>query len=121
MRDQPTGEALLASASSLLRNEVLPSLAAEQKYSLLMALNAMSIAQRQLKYGDAPEAQELAKLNILLGEDFQSTQSANMKLAELLRAGAGDPGQPMRSALLLHLQEVGKQRLLESNPKALNN
>jgi|UniRef100_UPI004048B25B hypothetical protein len=121
MRDQPTGEALLVSASSLLRNEILPSLSADQKYILLMVLNAMSIAQRQLKYGDAPEAQELEKLNTLLDENFDSVRSANKKLADLVRTGAGDPGQPLRHSLLVHLKEVGRQRLLESNPKALNN
>lgn len=121
MRDKPTGEALLAAASFLLRNDVLPILPAEHKHSLLMALNAMSIAERQLKFGEAPEAGELIALSRLLGKDFEDVRSANVQLATSLRAGVGDPGQSMRLALFTHLKKVGTQRLLESNPKALNN
>lgn len=119
MREQPRGDALLACARQLLRDEVLPALPADRKHALLMALNAMSIAERQLQYGDAPEAEELAALRELLDDGRISLAEGNRRLARALREGAGDPGSPRRAVLFAHLRAVGRQRLAESNPKAL--
>ncbi|NMG45275.1 hypothetical protein GPA22_16290 [Aromatoleum toluvorans] len=119
MREQPKGEALLACARQLLREEVLPVLPAERKHALLMALNAMSIAERQLQNGDAPEAAELASLRNLLDDGKVALADGNRRLARALREGAGDPGSPRRDALFAHLRVAGRQRLAESNPKAL--
>lgn len=119
MREQPKGDALLACARQLLRDEVLPALPAAHRHALLMALNAMSIAERQLRNGDAPEAQELAGLRELLDDDKVSLVDGNRRLAQLLREGAGDPGMPRRGVLFAHLRASGQQRLAESNPKAL--
>jgi hypothetical protein len=119
MREQPRGDALLASARQLLREVVLPALPAERKHALLMAMNAMSIAERQLRNGDAPEAQELAELRELIDDDKVSLPEGNRQLARVLRAGHGDPGSPHRNALFAHLRRVGEQRVAESNPKAL--
>lgn len=120
MRDRPTGEELLACARRVLREKVLPALPGENKHDLLMALNAMSIAERQLHYGEAPEQQELAALSALLGESLADPGEANRYLSRRLREGGGDPGQPQRAELFAHLRAAGRQRLLESNPKALN-
>ena len=119
MREQPRGQDLLACARQLLRDEVLPALPAERRHALLMTLNAMSIAERQLRNGDAPEAQELAALRGLLDDQRVSLAEGNRRLAQALRAGAGDPGSPQRAALFAQLRTVGRQRLAESNPKAL--
>jgi hypothetical protein len=119
MREQPRGEALLASARQLLRDTVLPALPAERKHALLMVMNAMSIAERQLRNGDAPEARELAELQELLDDRKLSLPEGNRQLSQLLRAGRGDPGSPQRPALFAHLRRVGEQRVAESNPKAL--
>ena len=119
MRDRPTGEDLLTSARKVLREKVLPSLPADHKHAALMVLNAMSIAERQLHYGQDPERQELAALSGLLDEPFGELGAANRSLAIALRNGEGDPGQPRRAALLAQLRVMGRQRLLESNPKAL--
>jgi len=119
MREQPRGDALLASARQLLRDEVLPALPAERKHALLMAMNAMSIAERQLRNGDASEAQELAELRELLDDRKVSLPEGNRQLARLLRPGGGDPGSSRRDELFAHLRRVGEQRVAESNPKAL--
>ena len=119
MREQPRGDMLLASARQLLRDEVLPALPAERKHALLMAMNAMSIAERQLRNGDGPEASELAALRALLDEEKLSLADGSRRLAALIRAGEGDPGAPRRGAILAHLRKAGEQRVAESNPKAL--
>lgn len=120
MRDRPTGEELLACARRVLREKVLPALPSEHKHDLLMALNAMSIAERQLHFGEAPERQELAALSALLDESFADPGKANRRLSSRVREGGGDPGQPQRTELFAHLRAAARQRLLESNPKALN-
>jgi hypothetical protein len=119
MREQPRGDALLACARQVLRNDVLPALPADRKHALLMVLNAMSIAERQLQSGDRPETEELAALRVLFDDGRISLAEANRQLARELRDGAGDPGSPRREALFAHLRAVGRQRLAESNPKAL--
>jgi hypothetical protein len=119
MRDRPTGEELLACARKVLREKVLPSLPADHKHALLMALNAMSIAERQLHYGQDPGRRELAALSSLLDEPFDDLGAANRSLAIALRNGEGDPGQPRRAGIFAQLRATGRQRLLESNPKAL--
>ena len=119
MREHPKGDALLACARRLLRDQVLPALPAERKHALLMTLNAMSIAERQLANGDEPERVELGKLQALLDDEQVTLAEANRRLAGLIRAGYGDPGQARRSALVEQLREQGLRRLAESNPKVL--
>lgn len=117
MRDRPKGYELLASARKLLREKVLPALPAEHKHGLLMVMKAMSIAERQLQYGEVPERDELQALAALLGEPCADLGVANRRLSLRLREGSGDPGQTQHTALFAHLRAVGRQRLLESNPK----
>ncbi len=119
MRDRPTGDQLLACARQLLREEVLPALPADSKHTLLMVMNAMSIAERQLRFGDAPEARELGELRQLLDDRIVSLSDGNRLLARRLREGAADPGAGGRGALLSHLRAAARQRLAESNPKHL--
>lgn len=119
MREQPRGDALLASARQLLRDEVLPALPAERKHALLMAMNAMSIAERQLRNGDGPEASELAELRELLDDGKLSLAEGSRRLTGLIRSGEGDPGHARRAAIFAHLRKAGEQRVAESNPKAL--
>jgi hypothetical protein len=125
---EPVGQSTLAvinpnseqeCARKVLREKVLPSIPAEHKHAVLMVLNTMSIAERQLHYGQEPERRELAALSDLLGEPFDKLDPANRSLAIALRNGEGDPGQLRRAAMLAQLRVTGRQRVLESNPKAL--
>ena len=120
MRDRPTGDELLVCARKVVRDEVMPSLPVEKRHAVLMIMNAMSIAERQLRYGEAPAQEELAAIKRLLGEDCRDLAVGNRRLCRLIREGRADPGQPQRSALFAHLRMSGRQRLLESNPKTLN-
>ncbi len=130
MRDRPSGAELLAAAHKLLREELLAALPADRKHDALMVANALSIAARQLEYGEAPERRELQALAALLenpeaGEPSDPTELraalllANQHLARRIRHGAGDPGRPQRDAILAHLRGTTRQRVLESNPKYL--
>lgn len=133
MRDHPDGAELLQAARALLRDTLLPALPAEHRHAALMVANAMGIAERQLRAGDAPALAEWRSLRTLLGLDDPESPSPppadgemeaaltglNDVLVQRIRAGAADPGQPLHAALRHHLELVALQRLAESNPKAL--
>jgi Domain of unknown function (DUF6285) len=120
MRDRPTGDELLTCARKLVRDEVMPSLPADRKHTVLMVMNAMSIAERQLRYGEAPAHRELAAIKSLVGGDCSDLAAGNRRLCILIRAGRADPGQIQRAAVFSYLRASGRQRLLESNPKILD-
>jgi hypothetical protein len=119
MREQPTGESLLQCARDVLKNNVLPMLQGDAKRDVLMVMNAMSIAQRELQQGTAPDEREQQALAQLLGEPVFDVAQANRELAARIRAGVADPESTECAAVLNHLREVGKNRLLASNPKVL--
>ncbi|WP_341236843.1 DUF6285 domain-containing protein [uncultured Limnobacter sp.] len=119
MREQPTGESLLQCARDVLKNNVLPMLQGDAKRDVLMVMNAMSIAQRELQQGTAPDEREQQALAQLLGEPVFDVAQANRELAARIRAGVADPESTECAAVLNHLREVGKSRLLASNPKVL--
>ncbi|VWX37106.1 conserved hypothetical protein [Limnobacter sp. 130] len=119
MREQPTGESLLQCARDVLKNNVLPMLQGDAKRDVLMVMNAMSIAQRELQQGTAPDEREQQALAQLLGEPVFDVAQANRELAARIRAGVADPESTECAAVLNHLRDVGKSRLLASNPKVL--
>jgi hypothetical protein len=136
MRDHPDGAELLQAARALLRDSVLPALPPEQRHNALMIANALGIAERQLRAGDAPALAEWRTLRVLLGfnpgdggedpcappasdEVEAALDGLNRVLVERIRAGEADPGQPLHAALMHHLEFVALQRVAESNPKAL--
>lgn len=129
MRDQPTGDQLLDTARSVLREELLPALPAHKRHAALMIANALSIAARQLKNGDAAERAELAALERLLSESCaagtddavalrSALVAANRKLAHWIRSGRTDEG-PLRDGVRAHLAGVIRHKVAESNPKYL--
>jgi hypothetical protein len=119
MREQPTGESLLQCARDVLKNNVLPLAQGDAKRDILMVMNAMSIAQRELQQGTAFEEQEKQLLATVLGEPVFDVIQANRDLAARIRAGVADPGSGEHAAVLSHLRAMGKNRLLASNPKIL--
>ncbi len=114
MRDRPGGAELLAEARRLLREELAPTLAGGQRFQALMIANALGMAERELRAGDAPLREQQAALAALLGRDG-SLPTLTAAFAAALRDGrlAGDPG-----AYELLLTET-RSRVAESNPRAL--
>ncbi len=118
MREQPCGDELLSCARDYLKTDILPDLDGEKKHGLLMVMNAMTIASRQLHNGEGLEQEELEKTRLLVNDPKCDLLEGNRILASLLRVGAGDPDRRGRAALLQHLWKVTEQRVSESNPKA---
>jgi len=129
MRDQPTGDQLLDTARALLREELMPALPADKRHTALMIANAMAIAARQLRNGDAPERDELANLAriLCLPADHGDAPPAalrerlierNRELCRWIRGGRTDAGR-LRDTVRQHLLRTTRRKLEESNPKAL--
>lgn len=119
MREQPTGESLLQCAREVLKIHVLPQLQGDTKRDVLMVMNAMGIAQRELQQGTLPEENEKQSLAAVLGEPVFDVAQANRELVARIRAGVADPDTAERAAVLNHLRRVAEARLQASNPKVL--
>ncbi len=129
MRDQPDGVALLDIARQVLREDVLPLLQPDQRLPVLMVVNALGIAERQLRAGDKPVQEQLQGLQDLLDgkavpvELCQTPQAERLRLGRqlgmLIRSGKADPSTALHAPVAVHLREVALQTLLESNPKYL--
>lgn len=114
MRDQPDGAMLLNVATEVLRDTLMPLLPPAQRYQALMVLNAMGIAERQLKAGSVPEAVLQSRLAAVLGRQG-SLADLEKVLAAAIRRGEADSHQEMQAVLW----ELAKARAAESAPRAL--
>lgn len=114
MRERPDGADLLAVARDVLRRELLPLLPREKAYEALMVVNAMGIAERQLRAGEAPQRGEQAALAALLGSD-DDLDELNRRFAARIRAGEFDGD----AEAFRILRKSVVQRVRESAPKAL--
>lgn len=125
MRDRPSGAELLWQAREVLLRELMEHLPENKRYDGLMIGAAMAIAARELESGDAPLRRWHAALSGLYGEsedppgDREALQEELLRLetqlVQEIRDGARD-GEGYLHALL---QELTRDKLRESNPKAL--
>ncbi len=120
MKEQPTAEQLLRCAAELLKTSVLPQAQAGVKRDVLMVINALSIAQRELAQGEVVDNLERNALSALLDQDVDDLTQANRALADLIRHGAADQNSTLHNSIFEHLKWVTLQRVLTSNPKALS-
>lgn len=114
MREHPNTAELLAIAREVLRNDVLPLLPKDKSYDMLMALNAIGIAERQVGFGEAPVKAIEAGLEKALGA-ADSLDAQLRKLAHQIREGAIDNNEAVKKLIW----EMTVQRVRESAPKAL--
>ena len=119
-QDRPDGAELLEAAAQSLREEVLPAVPPEHRLTLLMALNAMGIAERELRDPGAPGESQSAALQGLLGQAAagEGHDAGDRLLAEKIRAGRFDEG-PGATALHAVLSADVRRRLAIANPKYL--
>lgn len=114
MRERPDGADLLAIAREVLKNELLPLLPKERQVDALMIANALGIAERQLRRGDAAALHEQRALAQLLGRDG-TLPDLNRAFARAIREGAMDHHPGARELLWT----TTLARVRESAPKAL--
>lgn len=112
--DQPDAAALLATARSLLKDEILPAVPDDRRLDMLMVLSAMGLAERALN--DSTDALPLRQEARLLALGSEQVDAAG--LAHAIRSGTwDDPGitDPLYRALV----EDTRDRLSRANPKYL--
>jgi Domain of unknown function (DUF6285) len=129
MKDISDAADLIGTAREALLNEVLPSLAKEQRYVGLMIANALAIALRESRSSVDATSGEMDRIRHLVdgvapgARPAGSAGAANQllvlrrRLCAAIRDGAfDDAGAP---ALRAHLLRTASDWLAISNPKAL--
>ena len=126
MRDKPTAAELLAIARQTLLGELLPNSPDAQRYNALMVAAAMAIAAREAQAGDGALVAERDALAALYGEVREADEPLEAALGRLnrrfaadLRAGAFDAPGARQAAALRLLRQVTMAKLMECNPKYL--
>src|SRR5688500_6962583 len=92
MRERPEGLQLLQTTATVLREQLLPAIAEEHRYLVLMAINAISIAGRQLKADERMPDQARQLLRAALSP-------LERPLARLQHDGAGMPAEEQLARL----------------------
>jgi len=121
MNDGPTTQNLLATALSVLREDILPGVAPEQKHEVLMIANAMAIAGRQIALAPEMDRRELKNLLNLLIESNSGNNINDLNkllIGEIMKL-AFDLPCPRRDKIYAHLVETTLGKLEISNPKYL--
>lgn len=119
MRDEPTAPDLLADAARVLRETVLPGLQGETRYQALMVLNALGIAERQIRAGDEAQGHIRARLADLYDDRAGDLVALEARFAADIRAGAFDPDRPDHDQARAILLDMARAKAAESCPKAL--
>ncbi len=122
MRDRPQGHDLLAIAAKTFRDQLLPALPEDKKYTAMMLLNALSIAERQLAHGEAALQMEVDALASALQIDVPvdvtldaQLRTLNRSLAQRVRKGVADDNAELQGLVWA----VTLQKVRESSPKYL--
>ena len=124
MQDRPGLDELLGAVEAFLRGDVLPAAAARTRYHLLVALNLLAIARRELALEPRLLRREwdgLRELGLVSHEpaDYASAlRFVNDRLCAAIRAGDYD-GAARRAELLGHLRRVVADKLRVANPAFL--
>jgi hypothetical protein len=69
MLDQPTPVEMLDVLAAYIRDQLAPQLPAAAVFHARVAANAIDLVRRQLESGEALEAESLARLRSLLGQE----------------------------------------------------
>jgi hypothetical protein len=111
--DHPTLIELVTAVRDFVERQAMPKLEGHAAFHARVAVNALSIVERQLRLGPEDEAQELARLRALLGRDG-TLDELNRELCARLRAGAIGLDTP---GLAEHLRATTLAKLAVDQPK----
>jgi hypothetical protein len=115
-QDRPTASELLAAIADFLREEATPALdKAEPRlgFQMRVAVNSLSILEREARLGPAADAAEQARLAKLLDRDG-TLDELNRELARQLRTGKRDERD---AALMEHLDATVADKIAIANPR----
>ena len=115
-QDRPTASELLAAIADFLREEATPALdKAEPRlgFQMRVAVNSLSILEREARLGPAADAAEQKRLAKLLGRNG-TLDELNRELARQLRTGKRDERD---AALMEHLDATVADKSAIANPR----
>jgi hypothetical protein len=119
MNIRPDASELLAIARQTLLDQLLAQLPGDLRYQALMVANAMAIAGRESREGEAADACEAHMLDALCGEGTTSVEQARQSLCQAIRQGRFDASCSEQDQLFKALSAITRARLSISNPKVL--
>ena len=119
MNIRPDASELLAIARQTLLSELLPQLPGSLRYQALMVANAMAIAGREYRDGEAADTAEAQLLAALSDADGASLADARQALCRAIRQGRFDEPGKDQDQLFAALSAITLARLSISNPKGL--
>ena len=112
MKQHPAATELLASVSSFLRDELLPSLSGAQAFNLRVGINAIELVRREIERGADAAAPERSRLAALLGGD-SGFDAMRGELCRKIACGELTLEQP---ALREHLRATAMERMAVDQP-----
>jgi hypothetical protein len=93
MQDQPTPVEIMGAVAEFLRTVVAVEANARTAFVARVAANALEISRRHLTIGVAAEAEELTRLQAILGHDG-TLEALTAEFSEKISAGALDLATP---------------------------
>jgi hypothetical protein len=125
MQDRPTYDELLAAIEHFLDEQTTVGVQGARSFHARVAANAVRIVRRELEREDDALGREWAGLDALLGASErpaghralrEALVARNEALCARIRAGDADGGT-FRDAVLSHVRETVREKLLVSNPR----
>jgi len=86
MQNRPTSAELIGAVATFVEQDVMPNLDGAIRFQCRVALNALRIIERELELSPALEAEEITRLNDLLGKDGPLDE-LNRDLCQRIRDG----------------------------------
>ena len=90
MQERPDAAELLEAVAEYLFAELRPEVSGEQRFKVLVAANVCAVVAREIRAGDAPDGDDLALFNDLLGQEGDDTHAAALELSRRIRSGELD-------------------------------
>ena len=127
MQDRPTFDELLAAIEHFLDEQTTAGAQGARSFHARVAANALRIVRRELEREDEALEREWEGLDALLGASERPARrralrealvTRNEALCARIRAGDAGGG-PFRTAVLSHVRETVREKLLVSNPRWL--
>jgi hypothetical protein len=93
MQDTPNPSEILAAVARFLKDEAAPALSGHLAFQARVAANALEMMRRQIELAPAAEAEALARLRALLGQDGD-VLTLTAELSRRIAAGEADLTTP---------------------------
>jgi hypothetical protein len=115
-QDRPTAAELTEAVREFLERDVMPAVEGRVAFHTRVAVNALSMVERELTLGPELDAAEHQRLRTLLGHDG-SVRDLTVELARRIREGSLDE---QRAEVVVAVRETVRAKLRVANPGYLD-